>query len=607
MSDLAPVKNYVDALVHPTARDDALTAARHRAFIAPRLAGGLVALAGFPVYLGLHGVPSALDAGVFAWLVTQLLIAYFLSCTGRYAAASLLSIVSLSGLAAAAIWQARSLDSMAAVWLIVIPFEAALSGSRRLIVLAAMLAFVGAVALAACEAFHLPRPFSDAAGPGDASKALAVGAALAHAAALGLAAQALVRAGRRLLTAEEERFRLFACNTSEVVTRHGPNGVVRFASPAAESVLGMRAEALTGHGLFDRVHVADRPAYLKALADAAADGTAGAVEFRMRRDDDDDGRGRFVWIEMRCRPFDRARGEPDAAHAKAHDVVAVLRDISERKRLEEALARARADSERARVAKSHFLATMSHELRTPLNAIIGFSDMLINRDREIEPARRIEYARLINESGRHLLSVVNDMLDMSKLETGNFEISPDSFAPADAITACCNLFMLKAQRAGIALEVRVPELPEIVADRRAFTQILINLIANAVKFTPAGGRVTVSAACEGARLAMSIEDNGVGIAEDDLPRLGEAFFQARASYDRRYDGTGLGLSIVKGLLSLHGGDMRIESRLGEGTRVVVRLPIDCRGAGAAEPAVAWTAPRAATAGQSALPRVRQRA
>src|SRR5579884_3838400 len=270
-------------------------------------------------------------------------------------------------------------------------------------------------------------------------------------------------------------------------------------------------------------------------------------------------------------------------------------------------ANASVSRKRARVAKSHFLATMSHELRTPLNAIIGFSDMLINRDREIEPARRIEYARLINESGRHLLSVVNDMLDMSKLETGNFEISPDSFAPADAITACCNLFMLKAQRAGIALEVRVPELPEIVADRRAFTQILINLIANAVKFTPAGGRVTVSAACEGARLAMSIEDNGVGIAEDDLPRLGEAFFQARASYDRRYDGTGLGLSIVKGLLSLHGGDMRIESRLGEGTRVVVRLPIDCRGAGAAEPAVAWTAPRAATAGQSALPRVRQRA
>ena len=127
------------------------------------------------------------------------------------------------------------------------------------------------------------------------------------------------------------------------------------------------------------------------------------------------------------------------------------------------------------------------------------------------------------------------------------------------------------------------ELPEVVADRRALNQILINLISNAIKFTPRGGAVTVSATCEAGKLVLTVEDTGVGIGADDLPRLGEAFFQARASYDRRHDGSGLGLSIVKGLVDLHGGDTDIRSRLGEGTRVTVRLPIDCEAARPADP------------------------
>jgi cell cycle sensor histidine kinase DivJ len=115
----------------------------------------------------------------------------------------------------------------------------------------------------------------------------------------------------------------------------------------------------------------------------------------------------------------------------------------------------------------------------------------------------------------------------------------------------------------------------VAADRRAFNQVLINLISNAIKFTPRGGRVTVSAVCDGPKFALTVEDTGVGIGEADLPRLGEAFFQARASYDCRHDGTGLGLSIVKGLVHLHGGEVDIKSRLGEGTRVTVRLPLEC--------------------------------
>jgi cell cycle sensor histidine kinase DivJ len=161
------------------------------------------------------------------------------------------------------------------------------------------------------------------------------------------------------------------------------------------------------------------------------------------------------------------------------------------------------------------------------------------------------------------------------METGNFEITREPFAPASAIESCTDLLALKAHDAGIELKMRLAQgLPEVAADRRAFNQILINLISNAIKFTPRGGRVTVSALCDGPNFAVTVEDTGVGIGESDLPRLGEAFFQADASYDRRQDGSGLGLSIVKGLVGLHGGDVDIRSRLGEGTRVTVRLPIE---------------------------------
>lgn len=375
---------------------------------------------------------------------------------------------------------------------------------------------------------------------------------------------------------KELRYDLLARHMSDVITHHDANGAVLFASPATEHLLGVAAEKLLGNGLFERVLVADRPAFLKTLTDVATSGGTRAVEFRVRRHVPDDPQASaFIWIEMRCRPLTgvgAARGS-----AGRSQVVAVMREVTERKMQEEALDHARAVAERANDAKGRFLATMSHELRTPLNAIIGFSEMLMNEDAmPIDDARRRDYANLINESGHHLLSVVNGILDMSKIETGRFEITPEPFPPAAVIRGCCDLLGLKARDAGVELSLRISEgLPEIVADKRAFKQILFNLISNAIKFTDRGGRVTVAAAVEGDALAVSIEDTGVGIGEEDLPRLGDPFFQARASYDRPYDGTGLGLSIVKGLVALHGGRVEIRSRLGEGTCVTVHLPRDC--------------------------------
>jgi cell cycle sensor histidine kinase DivJ len=572
----APVRVYIEALVHPSAQQDALTAARHRAFIAPRLLGSIVALASFPAYLIARGAPSAIELIVFAWLVAPILTAYFLSRTGRYESAHVLSSLALTGLVTAVAASTGGTASYAAIWLVVVPLEASLSGSRRVVAVASTFALAAAgLLMLAGELDLLPAP-----DPGGykALATLGVVSAALYAAGLALGAEALTRTSFWLLYAEEDRYRLLARNMTDVITRHGRDGAVLFVSPAAQPLFGCGIADLQGQGLFGRVHVADRPAYLTALGDTAALGESRSVEFRVRHDGSDASgipAAQFVWIEMRCRPLEEVTAE--AGPNDRREVVAVLRDVTERKHQEQALEDARAEAERANAAKSRFLATMSHELRTPLNAIIGFSDMLTKESAlMLDAPRRSEYAGLINDSGHHLLAVINGILDMSKIETGNFEITPEPFAPGKVIAGCCDLLTLRANEAGVALE-RMPtgQLPEMVADRRALNQILLNLLSNAIRFTDRGGTVTVGARSEAGSVTFVVEDNGVGINDEDLGRVGEPYFQARASYDRRYGGTGLGLSIVKGLVRLHGGEINIRSRVGEGTRVSVRLPLDC--------------------------------
>jgi two-component system, cell cycle sensor histidine kinase DivJ len=192
----------------------------------------------------------------------------------------------------------------------------------------------------------------------------------------------------------------------------------------------------------------------------------------------------------------------------------------------------------------------------------------------LDAPRRKEYAQLINDSGQHLLSVVNGILDMSKMESGNFEISPEPFAPRPALLNCCNLLALKARENGIDLVTRAPDnLPIMIGDPRAFKQVVLNLVSNAIKFTERSGTVTVSASVEGPRLVLRVVDTGVGITAEDLKRIGDPFFQAGKTYQRRHEGTGLGLSIVKNLIGLHGGEMTVQSKIDEGTTVTVALPL----------------------------------
>ncbi len=577
MTILTIIRDCLDTFVHPSAQYDALTRARHRAFMAPRLLGSLAALAAFPVYLAMRGAPTALEVAAFAWLIAPILLSWFLSRTGRYEGAHVLSSLAMAGMVMALAMKTGGIESFAAIWLVVVPLEAALSASRRVVAFASVLALACGALLVVLGHFDmLPTPDSSAALRG-ALTAFGVMSAAVYAAGLAFGAESLARISVSLLNVEEDRYHLLARNMSDVISRHRRNGAVQFISPAVETMLGTPVSRLLGHGLFDRVHVADRPAYLTALSDAARDGEARSVEFRLKRDGVRGGErgqnhpGDFIWVEMRCRPLEQA----SQAAAPELEVVAVMRDVTDRKIQEQALDLARSAAEQADAAKTRFLATMSHELRTPLNAIIGFSEMIVQEDAlMLDAARRKEYAQLINDSGQHLLSVVNGILDMSKMESGNFEISPEPFAPRAALLNCCSLLALKARENGIDLVTRAPEdLPFMNGDPRAFKQIVLNLVSNAIKFTERGGMVTVSAGVDGSRLVLRVTDTGVGIAADDLKRVGDPFFQAGKTYQRRHEGTGLGLSIVKSLVGLHAGEITVQSKVNEGTTVTVALPL----------------------------------
>lgn len=537
--------------------------ARYRTFIAPRLLGSLAALAFLPGYLVLRGAPSGIEIAVLSWLVTPLLVVRYLSRTGRFEAAHILSSLSLTGLAFFVAFFTGGIGSFAAIWLAVAPFEASLSSSRRVVLMSMMFSLIAALLLLLLGvAGALSYPVGSELHAG--VPAFATIAASLFASGFALGSVSLASTGEQLLSNAEDRYRFISENATDVIVRYGRGGTVLYISPSAEMLFGISVSELAAGGLLEHVHVSDRPAFLTALADAADSADEQSLELRIRRDAGVNRPSQVVWVEMRCWPLENVDKERDRP-----DVVAVLRDISERKAQEEAIEAARLQSKRRTV----FVATVSHELRTPLNAIIGFSEILMNGSLKT-PSSQAEYAKLINDSGHHLLSVVNGILDASRIEGGHFRLAQESFAPGPVIENAVDLLALQAREAGVELRHRLAEnLPDIAADKRALAQILINLASNGIKFTPHGGSVTISAACDGPKLMLTVEDTGVGIGRDDLPRLGEAFFQASATSGRRHEGSGLGLSIVKGLVKLLNGEISIRSRLGEGTRVTVHLPL----------------------------------
>ncbi|HEY0918143.1 PAS domain-containing sensor histidine kinase, partial [Devosia sp.] len=358
----------------------------------------------------------------------------------------------------------------------------------------------------------------------------------------------------------------------DAVLRFSADGGLLFASRSTETLLGCRRYELPGAGLLERVHVLDRPVFLTALADANRSGKSRRVELRMRRDDPaaPATAPQFVWVEAALSPVI----DPAAPLAR-HEVVALLRDITERRDHEIEMQKAHRAVAEASIAKSHFLATIGHELRTPLNAIVGFSEMMSSGIAgELAPTHK-EYASLIHQSGLHLIEVVQMLLDVSRLEAGKFELATASFQPEALVEPCLTIVgaMAQAKNVRLTTEIRAG-LPAIVADERACRQILINLLSNAIKFSHEHSTITLTMKRQGRYLSIAVADRGIGMSGADVARIGEPFFQAQDGLARRYEGTGLGLSIVKGLVELHGGTLRAMSVPDEGTTMTVLLPVN---------------------------------
>jgi signal transduction histidine kinase len=240
------------------------------------------------------------------------------------------------------------------------------------------------------------------------------------------------------------------------------------------------------------------------------------------------------------------------------------------KRLVSALEAASAGSQ----AKSQFLATMSHELRTPLNAVIGFAELLSTEAfGPIGDPRYREFAVEIRHSGAHLLDLINDVLDLSKLDAGRLELSEEEVDPHRIVDDAVAMLKMQAEDSGIALELALgARLPALFVDSRRVRQVLVNLISNAVKFTPEGGKVTIGAFRHAGNLTIAVADTGIGIAPEDIPKALERFGQIDSTLSRQYDGTGLGLPLSKRLMELHDGTLEIESAVGAGTNVSITFP-----------------------------------
>ncbi|MEM9734578.1 MAG: ATP-binding protein [Pseudomonadota bacterium] len=260
------------------------------------------------------------------------------------------------------------------------------------------------------------------------------------------------------------------------------------------------------------------------------------------------------------------RGTQQKLERQAQQLVEFADNLNEQKK--------RADA--GNKAKSEFLANISHELRTPLNAIIGFSDIM--RSKMFGPIgseKYVEYADDIHDSGNFLLGVINDVLDMSRIEAGRLQLRPENIELNRTLRESIRFVQMQADKAQITVSHSIPENLELTGDRRSVKQIMLNLLSNAVKFTPEEGEIRVEAREEDGRAIIEISDNGIGIPEEALERLGRPFEQVQAQMTKNHKGSGLGLAIARSLVDLHGGALNIRSKVGDGTTVTVSLPITC--------------------------------
>ncbi|MCH8916902.1 MAG: PAS domain S-box protein [Proteobacteria bacterium] len=366
----------------------------------------------------------------------------------------------------------------------------------------------------------------------------------------------------KALRESEAKFRAVVDNSPTKIHIKDAEGRYTLVNPLAEKLFGFTDEEVRGKTSYDIFpkEVADAfTAHDRQVAESRE--MAEQVEHFMLED------GEHTYLTVKF-PILDAQGEVTG-------IAAIGTDITEQQTAKAEILKAKEQAELANRTKSEFLANMSHELRTPLNAILGFSELMGNATLgPLGNPKYQEYAKDINDSGRHLLALIQDILDLSKIEAGKLELDEEDIDVARTIRSCMVLVKERARNGGVKLKTDIPDgLPVLHADQRKLKQILVNLLSNAVKFTPAGGTVTIKAWCKAdAGYVFQVIDTGIGMALADIPKALSPFGQVDSQFDRKYEGTGLGLPLTKSLAEMHGGSLDLQSEEGIGTTVTVRFP-----------------------------------
>jgi PAS domain S-box-containing protein len=371
----------------------------------------------------------------------------------------------------------------------------------------------------------------------------------------------------------EADYRIVVDSVHEVIFRTDAETRITFLNPAWTEVTGFTIEEGLGKPCMDFAHPQDRERHLPSMQQHLASGRGGArVEMRHLTKD-----GGYRWVEIQVQIL--ADGDGGLV-----GLAGTLSDVTARHEHELVLREANAELARAARMKDQFLASMSHELRTPLNAVLGMSEALAEDTFGPITDQQRKAVGSIEASGRHLLDLINDILDLSKIEAGLFQIEPQ---PAQVRSLCDSCLMLvrgAAQKKRIGLECQVaPDVTFVTADARRLKQAIVNLLGNAIKFTPGDGTVRLAVALDAGAgvIRFAVSDTGIGIAPENQQRIFAAFVQADNSLSRQYGGSGLGLALVRKMVGLHGGTVHVESTLGAGSTFTITLPLANEGLTAA--------------------------
>lgn len=382
------------------------------------------------------------------------------------------------------------------------------------------------------------------------------------------------RKAEEAIRISERKYRILAQNSTDMISQHDIEGTYLYASPACKRILGYSQEELVGRSAYDFFHPDDLKQIIeshKVVRSSDTDnGGVASASYRIRRKD-----GTYIWFETLSQQIYRLNEQGEKEELQG--IIAISRDISERVRMEQALADAKEKAEEASKAKSSFLANMSHEIRTPLNAVLGYNELI---QRKSTDSSIQEYSELVETSGRILLSLIGDILDFSRIEAGRLQLSYEPFSPRALGSDITSMFGLEAEKKEIRFQLIVEEeVPDLtVLDEARVRQILINLSGNAIKFTEQGAVRLIIRSDELPEegqyrsLSFSVEDSGIGIPESQQENIFEAFRQNQGQSTRKYGGTGLGLAISKSLCEAMGGTISLSSKEGSGSRFTVLFP-----------------------------------